>query len=277
MPDKANNLCFWLNLPIGGLAAAAVFFLLPARAPAATETTRGKTLWQKVAGLDYLGTVMIFSIIVCLLLALSDGGNKYAWSNWRIILEFVLAGVLIIAFAGWQFYLDEKALIPLTVLKNRTLVSASIAMFMTMLVMLGGVYQLPLYYEAVKDYSPTKAGIAIIPFMLATCVGIFISGAATGATGRYWYWIIVGPPFAGVGMGLISTITPDTANAKLIGYQILAGIGIGFSFQNILLSVQAEFHKRPEFMAQAVGVSNFFQLTGGAVGVGIVNTVRIYA
>jgi len=216
---------------------------------------------------------MIFCIIVCLLLALGDGGNKYPWSNWRIILEFVVAGVLIIIFAWWQIRLDERALIPMAVLKNRTQVAACITIFMAMLTMLGGVYQLPLYYEAVKAYSPTKAGIAIIPFMLSTCVGIFISGGATAATGRYWYWLIAGPPFAGVGMGLISTITVDTANAKLIGYQILAGLGVGFAFQNILLSVQAEFHKRPEYMAQAVGVSNFFQLTGGAVGIGIVNTV----
>jgi hypothetical protein len=110
--------------------------------------------------------------------------------------------------------------------------------------------------------------------MLSVCVGIFISGGATQATGNYKIWILLGPPIAAVGAGLISTCTADTSNAKVIGFQILLGFGIGFSFQNILLSVQAEFHERQHLMAQAVGVSNFFQLTGAAIGIGIVNTVQ---
>lgn len=124
--------CFYINLPIGGLAAAAVVFLLPAHAPPENEATRGKTIRQKLIRVDWIGTLMILAIIVCLLLALSDGGNKYAWSNWRIILEFVLGGVLIIAFALWELRLDSRALIPKVILKNRTEVSASIAVFMTM-------------------------------------------------------------------------------------------------------------------------------------------------
>ena len=266
--------CFYINLPIGGIAAAAVFFLLPAHPPHETEQTKNLTVRQKIARLDYVGTALIFGIITCLLLALGDGGNKYAWSNWRIIFEFVLAGVLVIVFSVWQVWLGERALIPTAVLRNRTQIAASIALFMTMLVMLGGTYQLPLFYEAVKNHSPTKAGIDIIVFMVSCCAGIFVSGGATSATGRYWYWILAGPPFAGVGFGLLSTIDAHTSSAKLYGYQFLGGFGIGLAFQNIILSVQAEFHDRPQLMPQAIGVSNFFQLTGAAIGVGIVNTVQ---
>lgn len=139
--------------------------------------------------------------------------------------------------------------------------------------MLGGTYQVPLYYQAVKNQTATQSGISILPFMLATCIAIFISGGGTTATGRYYYWILAGPPFAAAGFGLLSTIDAHTSSSRLIGYQILAGFGIGLAFQCILLSVQAEFHDRPHLMAQAVGVSNFFQLTGAAIGVGIVNTV----
>ncbi len=139
--------------------------------------------------------------------------------------------------------------------------------------MLGGVYQLPLYYEAVKNHSPTKAGIDIIVFMITTCCGIFISGGAASATGHYKSWILAGPPIAAVGFGLLSSVDAHTSDAKLYGFQTLAGLGIGLSFQMIMLSVQAEFHDRPEYMSQAVGVVNFFQLTGAAIGIGIVNTV----
>ena len=109
--------------------------------------------------------------------------------------------------------------------------------------------------------------------MLAVCIAIFISGGGTQATGYYLPWILAGPPFAATGTALLSTITAHTSNSKLIGFQILAGIGIGFSFQNILLSVQAEFADKPHRLPQAVGISSFAQMAGGAIGIGIVNTV----
>lgn len=70
-----------------------------------------------------------------------------------------------------------------------------------------------------------------------------------------------------MGFGLLYTIGVHTSNAKIIGYQILAGFGIGLSFQNALVAVQAEFHDRPSLLPQATGVVSFFQLTGAALGV----------
>ena len=49
-------------------------------------------------------------------------------SDWRIILLFTLGGVLIVVFALWEIWLDERALIPMSILKNRTEVASSIAL-----------------------------------------------------------------------------------------------------------------------------------------------------
>ena len=76
---------------------------------------------------------------------------------------------------------------------------------MFMMAMLGGTYQLPLYYQAVsiqvssiadleqgRAQSPQQSGISVIPFMLATCVGIFLSGGLTAKYGRYYPYLIIG-------------------------------------------------------------------------------------
>ncbi|KIR53334.1 major facilitator superfamily transporter [Cryptococcus gattii Ru294] len=266
--------CFYINLFFGGFAAAAVVFLLPARDPEHAETAPDRTVFGKLRRLDWLGTGLIFCAITCLLLALAWGGNQYAWNNWRIPFLFTLGGLLVIAFGMWQWRYDKYALIPLSLLKNRTVIASSGAIFFFMLAMLGGTYQLPLFYQAVRGHSPEKSGIDIIPFMLATCVGILISGGVATKFGRYYPFLLIGPPFAAVGFGLLYTIGVHTSNAKIIGYQILAGFGIGLSFQNALVAVQAEFHDRPSLLPQATGVVSFFQLTGAALGVGIINTVQ---
>ncbi|OXG16048.1 major facilitator superfamily transporter [Cryptococcus neoformans Tu259-1] len=267
--------CFYINLPFGGFAATAVVFLLPARDPEhADAAPPDRTVLGKLRRLDWLGTGLIFCAITCLLLALAWGGNQYTWNNWRIPFLFTLGGLLVIAFGIWQWRYDKYALIPLSILKNRTVLACSGAIFFFMLAMLGGTYQLPLFYQAGRGHSPEKSGVDIIAFMLATCVAILISGGLTTKFGRYYPFLLIGPPFAAVGFGLLYTIDVNTSNAKIIGYQILAGFGIGLSFQNILVAVQAEYHDRPSLLPQATGVVSFFQLTGAALGVGIINTVQ---
>lgn len=151
--------------------------------------------------------------------------------------------------------------------------------------------------------------------MLAVCIGIFVQGGFVTKLGRYWPFLVIGPPISAVGFGLLYTITPDIANPKLIGFQILAGFGVGLSFQNPLLAIQGmfsslahtlyyrcttgilpalpsyfsslfpdlsadttlllvEYHDRPHLIPQANGVVSFFQLTGAALGIGVVNTVQ---
>jgi hypothetical protein len=50
--------------------------------------------------------------------------------------------------------------------------------------------------------------------------------------------------------------------------------GVGLAFQNALLAIQAEYSDRTHLVPQATGVISFFQLTGAAIGIGIVNTVQ---
>jgi hypothetical protein len=58
---------------------AAVVFLLPARDP--SKSAGGRTGWRQILHMDYLGSLLIFACITCLLLALQWGGNDYPWSS----------------------------------------------------------------------------------------------------------------------------------------------------------------------------------------------------
>lgn len=265
--------CFWINLPFGGVAVAAVVFLLPAHEPI-RRVNAPKTLRDTLRRMDWIGSALVMLFVVCILLALQWGGNKYAWNNWRIPVLFTLGGLLAIAFFAWEWYFGEDALIPPELMTNRTIISASGAIFMLMMSMLGGTYQLPLFYQATRNHSAQQSGIDIIPFMIIVCMGIFVSGGFVTKTGRYYPFFIIGPPISAVGFGLLFTIDQSTSNAKIIGYQLLAGFGIGLTFQNLIMSTQAEYATRPHLIPQATGIVSFFQLTGAAIGIGLVNTVQ---
>src|SRR5689334_20378003 len=65
--------CFYINLPIGGVAMVivALFFKIPER-----ESTR-LPLGKKILQLDLVGTAVLVPGVVCLLLALQWGGPTY--------------------------------------------------------------------------------------------------------------------------------------------------------------------------------------------------------
>lgn len=262
--------CFWINLPVGGAAGAAVLFLLPARDPGMRRSD-GRTGWRAFVRMDWVGSALVVLFITCWLLPLQWGGNNYRWDNWRIPVLFVFAGVLTAAFFAWEAWYGEYALMPREILRNRTVWSASGAIFMMMLAMLGGTYQLPLFYQAGRAQSPQDSGISVIPFMILTCAGIMLAGGFVTKFGRYYPFILIGPPIAIVGFALLYTVRVATPNAHIIGFQILAGFGVGLAFQNIILAVQAEYAKTPELIPLASGaVSEWLQGWGSmADGAGL--------
>ncbi|KAJ1669585.1 hypothetical protein EV182_008689, partial [Spiromyces aspiralis] len=70
--------CFYINLPIG--AVAAVTSLLFIRIP----VERG-TWIQKLKRVDFLGSFIIVASLILILLALSWGGKTYAWNSAVVI------------------------------------------------------------------------------------------------------------------------------------------------------------------------------------------------
>lgn len=69
--------CFYINLPIGGIAMAAIILFLDI--PQQQDLADRPLLW-KMRQLDIPGTVLVAAGAICILLALRWGGQTYAVS-----------------------------------------------------------------------------------------------------------------------------------------------------------------------------------------------------
>lgn len=85
--------------------------------------------------------------------------------------------------------------------------------------------------------------------------------------GYYTPFMLLGSIFAAVGLGLTTTFNPDTPSPVWIGYQILAGAGVGFGFQQPLIAVQTVLDIEDVPTGTAVVV--FLQTLGGALFVSV--------
>lgn len=133
--------CFYLNLPVG--AVAFVFMFLFLRMPKKVQPPA--TISEQILRLDPFGTFFFIPSIVSLLLALQWGGSTYAWSNWRIILLFIMFGLCAIGFAAVQVMMPKTASLPPKVITQRTMFFGTFFMIFTAGGMMLCVYYIPLW------------------------------------------------------------------------------------------------------------------------------------
>ncbi|KAJ5579716.1 MFS toxin efflux pump (AflT) [Penicillium hispanicum] len=252
--------CFYINLPVGGLSIVVILLVL--RLPSKSEFS-GTSILGRIRQLDLIGASLLIPAVVCLLLALQWGGNKYAWNSSRVIGLFVGFGILAVLFAVSQVYLGEKATLPPHILKKRTVLSAA-----SFNLLFGGafyllVYYVPIFFQSVKGSSAMKSGIQLLPLMLATVVSSVLVGGMVTVAGYYTPFLIVSTAIAAIGTGLITMFDVDIPSGKWIGYQIVVGAGVGAGFQIPMTAVQTVL--KLEDIPVGTAALMFFQSLGGAL------------
>ncbi|KAJ7117255.1 transporter [Mycena crocata] len=267
--------CFYINLPIGGVSMFAVLFLLEAAPPLGADLTKrsNKDIFQQALRLDFVGAILMAGAVTSVVLALQWGGNTKPWDDKAVIISFVLGGVLSIVWILWEVYIGDKAMTPTKIFKSRSVYAILAYSFLTRFSLLIFSYYIPIFYQAVRHQSATKSGIELLPFMLGVVLTVISSGQMVGRFGYYWPFLMVAPIFLAVGSGLLYTLNTNTSGAKLIGFQILAGIGTGMGMQNSLLAIQVEFTDAAQLLGQATSMGSFAQFLGGTLGLGIAEPV----
>lgn len=259
--------CFYINLPVGGLAIAVLILIL--HVPAAKKA--GTPWRQQVAQLDPIGTVSFVTSIVCLLLALQWGGTTYTWGNGRIVALLVLFVVFISVFIGIQIWKKETATVPPRIVTQRSIAAAMWSQFCVGAAMMTMIYYIPVWLQAIKAVSAIKSGIDLLPLILALVVSSITAGFLVTKVGYYTPFMIANGVIMSIGAGLITTWTPSTMHQKWIGYQVVFGFGLGLGMQQASLAAQAVLPRKDAPIGVALVM--FCQQFGGAVFVSVGQSV----
>lgn len=231
---------FYINLPIGAVAALVIFFIL--KLP--SNPAQPKTWKERISKLDPLGTLLLVPAVVCLLLALQWGGTIYTWNDGRTIALLVLFGVLVLAFVLVQIWKKESATVPPRVFMMRTVAVGSWWSFFLDGSMTTLLYFLPIWFQAIKDVNAVKSGIMSLPFIGGLIIASVVSGILVTKIGYYTPFMIASSCITSVGAGLITTFTTTTAHPRWIGYQFLYGIGNGLGMQQASVGIQCSLDRK---------------------------------
>ena len=266
--DKVSwRWCFYINLPLGSVAAAVITFFvhLP------VKKNEKSSIRQQLAQLDLLGTAVFLPSTVCLLLALQWGGTIYAWSNWRIILLLVLFGVTMPVFIYIQHVKQETATVPPRIFKYRSIMAAMWWSFTIPSAMTVIIYYLPLWFQAVKGVSAIKSGIMMLPLVIGMVIAIMIAGFLTRKIGYYTHWLYFTAVLLPIAAGLITTYTPTTNHPKWIGTQVFFGVALGVGFQQGNLACQTVLPRKD--VPTGLALAFFCNALGSAIFVSVGNNI----
>jgi len=258
---------FYINLPVGAVSVAviSVFFHDPQRKK--EPRTWKQILWQ----LDPIGTICFMPAIICLLLALHWGGHTYAWDNSRVTSLLMLCIVLVLVFLYVQYKMQENATVPPRIIKKRTVWSSAIFEFFIGACFLLSMYFLPIWFQAVKGASAVSSGVMNIPMLLSVVLFTVGSGIIVTSWGYYTPFIIGAAILMPIGYGLMSTLNKESSAAAWIGFQIIAGAGVGIGMQQPLTAVQVVLDIADVPTGTAIII--FAQSLGGALFVTAGQTV----
>ncbi|EON98258.1 putative efflux pump antibiotic resistance protein [Phaeoacremonium minimum UCRPA7] len=254
--------CFYINLPIGGVAAIAiVFFLKPPSAAKPVKTT----LAEKLLQLDPAGIALCMGLIVSYGLALEYGGQSRAWNSSTVIgllVGFVLIGA---AFAAWEIYQSDRAMLPRRILSQRKVWSCSLYAFVLAGSYFISLYYLPIYFQSIQNVNALVSGVHNLPAVISIVFSTIGAGAIVSKTGHAIPVAAVGSVLATVGAGLFYTLDEGTSIGKWIGYQIIASLGWGLSYQ--MPNMIGQSGTPDSDLSTVNGIILFFQVLGGSFGI----------
>ncbi|EER24282.1 Major Facilitator Superfamily protein [Coccidioides posadasii C735 delta SOWgp] len=250
--------CFYINLPVDGIAFVIIFFFFEVHTP--------KTpLFAGLRAIDWLGSLTIVGGTVMFLLGLEYGGVWLPWASVPVVCLIAFGIGTLGLFLLIQWKLAYYPIIPLWLFSSRSTVAAYGMIFAQGFVYTGGSYFLPLYFQVVLGATPLQSGIYLFPFVISVALVAAISGYLIRKTGLFLPPIWAGMATLVLGVGLYIDLPAHTSWARIITYQLVAGIGVGPNFQAPLIALQS--HLRPFDSATATATAGFVRNMANSVSV----------
>lgn len=250
-----------------------MLFLIPSKEP-----FPHLTIIHRIKNVDWIGAVLATTCLALFTLALSFGGNQFAWNSGVVIGFFVASGVLGILFMLSQTILpkyipEEKRLFPAHYFLKKDMVLLSVATGAGTCGMFCAIYYVPLYFQFTRGDTAIMAAVRLLPLIVLAVFFTVGTGAALSMTGIYAPLYIFGGVCIIIGYSLLHTLTPTTSVSNVYGYLVLIGIGTG-SFVQMGFAVAQAISPKHETEA-AISFVSQGQLLGIIIGLAIAGSLFI--
>lgn len=184
---------FYVNLPVS-LGAIAIAYCYVA------ENERGADR------LDWAGALLATAALGALTWSLTLWSSRHQMTaeSW---LGLGAGVALVTGFLLVERRLGERAMMPLSLFGSRSFVGLTVLTFLLYGALGGLLVLLPYLLIVGGDYSPTQAGLALLPFAIVVGAASRLAGQVTEKIGARWP-LTIGPIITGAGFALLMIADP---------------------------------------------------------------------
>lgn len=256
---------FLIQIPV--LIFSAILIVLKVDIPL-PPAVAAQSAREKLARIDYLGAFTLMITVASLLLGVSlKTDEDLAWGNPIVVSLLVTAACGGTAFIFVETRVAREPILPMSLLLQRTPAAVGLSNFFVSVHGFSMLYNVPLYFEAVRLSSSTDAGLHLLPNSIALSLGSVGAGWFMRHTGKYWKLTFLSAVSCVVASVLVTIWGGSTHPLHLWLDIVPSGLGGSALITSTLIALISSVDR--EHVAVATGLSYLFRTTGQVLGVSL--------
>jgi EmrB/QacA subfamily drug resistance transporter len=249
---------FFVNLPVGILSLAFIWYFLP----------KIRYSKQPPSSMDWLGAFLIALTLGSLQLMVEWLLQSKPYTQ---LIPLGLLGIIAGCTLFWWERRCENPVIPFTMFKHNILGPVFALSSMMGFCLFAIMYYAPLMFQGGFGLSPNQAGVLITPLAVFITVGSITNGRIMSKIDSPNLVLYFGLSAFFISAAIMTQVTTITSHTIIMAAMALAGLGIGLLLPNLTLIVQASAAKTQLGIATAMLQS--MRMVGSMMGAAVIGSI----
>ncbi|KAK6464183.1 major facilitator superfamily domain-containing protein [Scheffersomyces coipomensis] len=252
--------CFYINLPVGGIAFAFLQYAFNPPRP------KGKIL-VKFKTIDFIGVAMLAIGLVLFLLALSFGSStQFKWGSAAVICTLIFGVLFLVIFFVWNLRFSQYPLLAPDIITDFYCIISVLTVTTTFGFLFINQLYYSVYFQVIHGYDPWNSGLHLLPSIIASVTTSILCGAIFPRARSIKPFSILAGVFGVVGNAILTFLDVNSSLGQIIGFLILPGIASGMQMQSCIMLFTLSLPKTPGSTIMGTTFFTFGTSIGGSIG-----------
>jgi EmrB/QacA subfamily drug resistance transporter len=217
---------------------------------------------------DYVGGLLSVVTLTGLVYGTIEGPER-GWADVATLGAFAVGGVAFVAWLVWSLNVKEPLLDP-RLFAMRGFSTGVVSIAVQFFVFFGFVFVIVQYLQLVLNYSPLKAGLALLPMGMAIGAVSRRVPHLTAKAGRRPL-AVAGLVLIAVGMIVLSTLDPSSTYWLVLAGIVPVGVGMALAMAPATTDIVAALPAHKQGVASAT--NDAAREVGGTLGIAVLGSI----